>query len=428
MAKGITLPWHDPAGVFLALSRTVSGPLAFLYSTQPTSYSGRYSLLAWGGEACVLEESWHALEAMTHGLAHGGEGLPAFGYLSYEMLHGLEEVPHCPPSYLALPRLSFFLPKMLLRFDHEARQVEAFGEGAASALQLSAKDGHTAVKVAELASNMTASEYLRHVEATREAIVEGEFYQANLTRKFYGRFEEIPEAAALFLTLHDVSPSPYGAYLRLPGDTHILSSSPELFLRASAGGMLETRPIKGTLKREGFTEDEARARLLGSDKERAENLMIVDLMRNDLARVSKPSSVDASRLFELDTFRTVYHLSSTVTAQLQDGVPYLEAVKAAFPPGSMTGAPKIAAMRWIAQCEAMQRGVYSGALGWLAGDACELSVVIRTLLIQSHRFEFQVGGGIVSDSEPEREWKETLAKARGIALALGISEKELINL
>jgi para-aminobenzoate synthetase component 1 len=428
MMEEHTLPWRDPAGVFLTLSRQSSGPLAFLYSTQPTSYSGRYSFLAWDGAACVPQENWLALEAMTRKLAPSGSGMPAFGYLSYEMLHQLENIPLCPLSPIFLPRLSFFLPKKMLRFDHEARSVVALGEGAASALDLSAAEAEVFVDVATLASNMNAATYLKHVEATRAAIAEGQFYQANLTRKFYGSFEGIPEAAALFLKLQDVSPAPYGAYMRLPDDTHILSSSPELFFRASPGGLLETRPIKGTLKREGYTDLEARALLLGSDKERAENLMIVDLMRNDLARVSKPASVDASRLFELDAFRTVYHLSSTVTAQLHAGTPYLEAVKAAFPPGSMTGAPKIAAMRWIAQREAMQRGVYSGALGWLAGDACELSVVIRTLLIQNERFEFQVGGGIVSDSEPEREWRETLAKARGIALALGISENELINL
>jgi len=156
--------------------------------------------------------------------------------------------------------------------------------------------------------------------------------------------------------------------------------------------------------------------------------MITDLMRNDFSRVAKRGSVRVSELFGIDSFATIHHMSSTVEAELSEERSVPDAIQACFPPGSMTGAPKIAAMKWCSRMEAMERGVYSGALGWIAPDSCELSVVIRTLIIQGNRFEFQVGGGIVADSKPESEWQETLIKARGIAHALGIKEEALAAL
>jgi anthranilate/para-aminobenzoate synthase component I len=149
--------------------------------------------------------------------------------------------------------------------------------------------------------------------------------------------------------------------------------------------------------------------------------MIVDLMRNDISRVAEAGSVKVENLFDIASFATVHHMDSTVTARLRESVSALDAVRACFPPGSMTGAPKISAMRLCAELEGMQRGVYSGALGWVSGDnRCDLSVVIRTLIVQGDAFEFQVGGGIVADSSPAAEWAETVTKALGILKALGL--------
>jgi anthranilate/para-aminobenzoate synthase component I len=419
MADAQVLPWIDPAEAFIAAS-CAEGPVAFLHSSQATSYSGRYSWLAWGAQAALESEDWQALEAFLN--THASEDIPCFGYLSYEMLHGLEEVPRCTPSPVSLPPIQLFTPRTLWRFDHVSREVQAWGEHVSLPMPPPLPKAPKA-RVAELQASMTKAQYLASVDATREAIRAGAFYQANLTRKFHGQWADAPEGPALFLALLQASPAPYSAYLRF-GEAEILSSSPELFLRTQPGGMLETRPIKGTLRR-GDDISAERAALEHSTKDRAENLMIVDLMRNDLARVAEPGSIDASRRFEVDSFRTIHHLSSTVTAKLSPGHTYLDAIKAAFPPGSMTGAPKVAAMRWCAQQERVARGVYSGALGWMGRDACELSVVIRTLVLSGSNFEFQVGGGIVADSEPLAEWWETLAKARGIALTLGISEETL---
>jgi len=186
---------------------------------------------------------------------------------------------------------------------------------------------------------------------------------------------------------------------------------------------VETRPIKGTSPRFSTKEldEDSKKYLETSEKERAENLMIVDLMRNDLSRSCVPGSVKVERLFEISSYATLHHMASTVTGHKRDDVATIDLVKQCFPPGSMTGAPKIHAIKWCMEQEHIQRGVYSGALGWFDGDgSCELSVVIRTLVIEGNRFEFQVGGAITADSNAEREWQETMTKARGIMAALGI--------
>ncbi len=157
--------------------------------------------------------------------------------------------------------------------------------------------------------------------------------------------------------------------------------------------------------------------------------MIVDLMRNDLARVSAPKTVEVVEQSTLYSYSTIHHLISTIRAQKFPHITTYEAVRACFPAGSMTGAPKIAAIRWCSEKEKMERGLYSGAIGWFgAGETCDLSVVIRTLILDDNRFEFQVGGGIVADSTPADEWRETITKARGILAALGLSEDDLARL
>lgn len=198
-----------------------------------------------------------------------------------------------------------------------------------------------------------------------------------------------------------------------------------------AEGRVTVRPIKGSAPRGRTPEEDARFRdsLTLSEKDRAENLMIVDLMRNDLARGCVPGSVNVSNLFELTTHPLVHHLSSTISGVKREEVSALQLVAGCFPPGSMTGAPKVGAMRLCTALERLERGVYSGALGWFGGDgSVDLSVVIRTLVVQENRFEFQVGGGVVADSTPEGEWREALVKARGLARLLGISENQLAEL
>lgn len=269
---------------------------------------------------------------------------------------------------------------------------------------------------------MSTQDYLDKASCVIEEIRAGNLYQANLTRKFMGEFEHEADGFALFRALCDISPAAYSAYIRMQ-DSHIISSSPELFLKIDDRGNITVRPIKGTAPRsdDPAIDRKLRDALSDSVKDRAENLMIVDLMRNDLAKSCIPSSVRAESLYDITSHATIHHMSSTVQGCKRADINALEAVKAAFPPGSMTGAPKIKAMKLCTALEAHARGIYSGALGWFGGDGtCELSVVIRTLLVQGKTFEFQVGGGIVSDSTPQAELEESLAKAKALVTALNL--------
>lgn len=375
---------------------------SLLFSGLRTSYSGARSLLAFDVLEQLAAERFDPLQARLSDETW-------FGWLGYGLRHALESLPVCPPSFIDLPSLCMTRYATVETFDTPsmplpAKMPDALAGGCA---------------VASLASNMRRDTYLAHVAATVERIHAGQFYQANITRKFYGTLHPGHDVAVLFIRLVHASPAPYSAWLR-HGDTHILSSSPELFLKVEPDGRIFTRPIKGSAP--AHTPPEALQR---SEKDRAENLMIADLMRNDFSRVAADGSVEVSELFGVDSFTTIHHMASTIEARLAEGRTAMDAVRACFPPGSMTGAPKIAAMRWCTEVEALERGIYSGALGWIGPHGCELSVIIRTLVIQGNHFEFQVGGGIVADSDPEAEWQETMTKARGIAQALGLEMSAL---
>jgi para-aminobenzoate synthetase component I len=288
----------------------------------------------------------------------------------------------------------------------------------------------TPPSIHSLKSNLSRAEYETIVSRTIEQIRAGNFYQANITRKFYGSFDHTPDSWQIFEALCAASPAPYSAYIR-HGSVAVLSSSPECLLTVDSRGTMTTRPIKGSARRGTDETSDAAIRdaLKASDKNHAENLMIVDLMRNDLSRVSEPQTVNVVEQSALYSYRTIHHLISTIQSKKLTHVGVYDAVRACFPAGSMTGAPKIAAIAWCEAQEKMERGLYSGAIGWFGGgNTCDLSVVIRTLIIDGECFEFQVGGGIVADSTPTDEWRETMTKARGIIAALGLREEDLARL
>lgn len=419
-----SLPWTDP----LALARRIDEPYwVLLYSGVQASYSGRYSLLA-----CNLKERIGASNFSAFAQKLSADKAPFdnawFGYLGYGLKNNLETLAVDKPNWLALPPLQMLRFATIYQFDHVSRSLTCWSEGEPPALpECAAPAPIYPPAVLSLTSNMPSAAYLEKAATIIDAIHRGDLYQANLTRKYIGHFAEAPEGFALFCRLCEVSPAPYSAYLKL-GDTQVLSSSPELFLHIDAAGRMRTRPIKGTAPRfnDAGEDTASRARLATSAKDRAENLMIADLMRNDLSRACVPGSVITESLFDVTTHATIHHMSSTITGQKRPDCSTLEAVQHCFPPGSMTGAPKITAMNLCSQLEEIERGIYSGAIGWFGGDgSCELSVVIRTLLLKAAQFEFQVGGGIVADSTPERELQEILDKSKGISTTLGISVKQL---
>ncbi len=271
----------------------------------------------------------------------------------------------------------------------------------------------------ELRSTFTHRGYLDAVARVREYIVAGDIFQANLSQRFQAPLGEPP--FELYRRLRCRNPAPFSAYLGFDG-LEVVSASPERFLRLDENRRhVETRPIKGTRPRGlGPMHDAALGRALAeSEKDRAENVMIVDLLRNDLSRVCRPGTVRVPELFALEHHPTVHHLVSTVVGELDPAADAVDLLRATFPGGSITGAPKVRAMEIIAELEPTRRGVYCGAIGYLSGTgAMDTSIVIRTFLALRGQVYFQAGGGIVADSDPELEYRETVDKARALIEAL----------
>ncbi|HEY7612981.1 MAG TPA: aminodeoxychorismate synthase component I [Gemmatimonadales bacterium] len=275
-----------------------------------------------------------------------------------------------------------------------------------------------------LRSTFTHRGYLDAVARVREYIVAGDIFQANLSQRLQAPLREPP--FELYRRLRRRNPAPFAAYLGFD-DVTVLSASPERFLRLEPSGQVETRPIKGTRPRGlGPMHDAALGRALAeSEKDRAENVMIVDLLRNDLSRVCRPGTVRVPELFALEQHPTVHHLVSTVLGDLEPGADAVDLVRAAFPGGSITGAPKVRAMEIIAELEPTRRGVYCGSIGYLsATGAMDTSIVIRTFVLRGGELYFQAGGGIVADSDPELEYRETLDKAAGLIATLKAGNRE----
>ena len=377
------------------------------------------------------------------------------GYLGYDVGHAFERLPELSPDDQGLPVLRLALHDWVIAWDRRTKRAwlggravdgdsrrldrrllevrervrRAAGRTAASvpSVRSSAADG-TAARELVFRSNLDRTAYEAGVEAIRAEIARGEIYQANLTRRLETAFDGDPWP--LYRRLRTGDPSLFSAYLDLgrvratdPGGPRaILSASPEPVLAVDAAGTVKADPIKGTRGR-GRTRDEDRAlacELLASDKDRAENVMIVDVLRNDLGRVCVPGSVRVPRLCRLERTAAVQHLVSTVTGRLASGRDAFDLLAASFPGGSITGAPKIRAMEILERLEPLRRGPYTGALGWIGPDgAMATSILIRTFVADGRRLTLHVGGGITYRSDPPAEWDETVAKARGPLSAVG---------
>ncbi len=268
-----------------------------------------------------------------------------------------------------------------------------------------------------LYSNFTAAEYHQTIGRAVDAIHAGEVFQVNLSQRLTHR--AICDSVTMYRHLRQLNPAPFAGYYDL-GTAQILSASPERFLQVQ-DRRVETRPIKGTRRRLGSSEAELfqDVELKDSDKDRAENVMIVDLMRNDLSRVCHPDSVRVPQLCEVEKYAFVTHLVSSVTGRLQRGRSAVDLLAASFPGGSITGAPKVRAMELIAQMEPHARGAYCGSLGYLGWHgAMDLNILIRTMTAAGSWWQFPVGGGIVAQSDPRQEYEETWDKAEGILQAI----------
>lgn len=270
----------------------------------------------------------------------------------------------------------------------------------------------------ELTSNLPREGYLSRVARVKDYIAAGDVYQVNLAQSF--ELATADDPYAIYQRLRKLSPAPFGAYLDA-GDFQILSSSPELFLRSDRQGHVLTRPIKGTRPRGRTAAEDQRlaAELLASEKDQAELLMIVDLERNDLGRVCRYGSIRVEERQRIEAHPTVFHLVATISGQLGEGRDVFDCLRSMLPGGSITGAPKIRAMQIIDELEPCRRHVYTGSIGHLGFDGtCDLNIAIRTILCHQGRARYHVGGAIVSDSDPESEYQETLTKGRAMRAAL----------
>jgi para-aminobenzoate synthetase component 1 len=376
----------------------------------------------------------------------------AVGYFSYDLCHFIERLPGRAVDNLNLPECYLAFYDAAVAFDHlenktylistgfpeldegkRLRRAEERLQELRSRVLFAAPPSHfvpgASVKAAALKANFTHKDYLKAVETAREFICAGDIFQVNLSQRFETDLNTPPYE--LYQRLRQINPAPFANYFNFEG-VSIVGASPERFLKVR-GDLVETRPIKGTRPR-GQTPGEDRAlaeSLLKSVKDRAENIMIVDLERNDIGRVCRYGTVKVTELAILETYPTVFHLTSTVVGQLSEGKDRIDLLKATFPGGSITGAPKVRAMEIIDELEPTRRSVYTGSLGYLSfGGAMDLNIVIRTIIIKDGKAYFQVGGAIVYDSEPESEYIETLDKGRALMRALNLTppdSREIIS-
>ncbi len=357
------------------------------------------------------------------------------GHLGYDLARFVERLPVIAADEPALPAMRLHLCDHLYAFDHTSAQWHwcerptPWGEPAARervwaatrACATARTPASGRFQAGEPHSRTPPARYLEQVQQVLDYIAAGDIFQANLSHRLEAPFEGDPYALYRALTGHN--PAPFSAYL--PGEGYAIASvSPERFLKLDPmphGRVVTARPIKGTLPRDADpVRDEAqRLALAHSIKDRAENLMIVDLMRNDLGRVAQVGSVKVDRLFEAEPHPSVWQLVSTLHATLRDDKGVADLLRACWPPGSMTGAPKVRAMEIIEALEPVRRGPYAGAIGYFdASGAIDLSVVIRTAIVQGTRVMVQLGGAVVADSDPAKELAETEAKGRFIVQAL----------
>jgi len=357
------------------------------------------------------------------------------GFLGYDLAPSLERLPRKAPRDSRIPDVRMALHDTAVVVDH-ARGTAAvaawdlLGEGRdaverrARFWRRALRDASAsprppgAVALGPISGGFSREEYLAAVGRALDYIRAGDVFQINLSQRFTARGRVDP--LALFLKLQEESPAPFAAFLRWR-DLAVVSASPEWFYQ-TRGRRIVTRPIKGTRPRGADPESDAAlaAELSASPKDRAELIMIVDLERNDLGRVCEYGSVAVVDPLALESYAQVHHLVATVEGTLREGVGPIDVIRATFPGGSITGAPKIRAMEIIDELEPNRRSLYTGAIGYLGrGGTSGFNIAIRTALVEGDRVSFQVGGGIVADSVPEAEYEETLHKGRGIRRVLG---------
>lgn len=438
------LPYHRNAAELFALIADEPWSM-FLDSGYPRIDMGRYDIIVsrpaitlatYGDVTYIRDDADNNITSTEDPLLllkqYLGEqdsnlsGLPfcggAIGYLAYDLGRRLEDLPELAINDIDMPEMAVGIYDWALIIDHHVRRVwlTSFCRFKKTEsiwpelLELFSKPTTKEAKgfrvTSDVKSNMSREQYGLAFDKIKKYILEGDCYQVNLSQRFVADFEG--DSWSAYLKLRDVNPAPFAAYLNFPFAA-VLSSSPERFLRVT-GNQVETKPIKGTKHRSVFAyEDKALAVcLLESEKDRAENLMIVDLLRNDISKSCEAGSVVVPKLFALETYATVHHLVSTISGILADDKDALDLLRGCFPGGSITGAPKLRSMEIIEELEPHRRSVYCGSVMYVGFDGnMDSNICIRTLIKYAAQLYFNAGGGIVWDSKVDSEYKECFDKA-----------------
>ena len=455
----IYLPWMDsmhlttdvariqtgesPLEIFCNLRERFAGEKFLLESVEGNEKTARYSFIGFdpivtfkstgnrieiasdgevervdGSPVESLRELLDAYKVGSVGIAPFSGGL--VGYLSYDFVRHFEDLPGENPDPLGLPEAYLMMPRHLLCVDHISRECLLISHGGELVEEIDGDGGNRPgeAEVGECRSWMARESYEDAVERAKEYIIDGDIFQTVLSLRYDADFEGDP--LSLYETLREVNPSPYQYYLEFE-DTQIVGSSPEMLARLEKGKLV-SRPLAGTRPRGSTVEEDEKLRveMLLDEKERAEHLMLVDLARNDLGRVSRYGTVVVDELMATEKYSHVQHIVSNVTSRIRPEMDSLDALRAVFPAGTVSGAPKVRAMEIIEELEPMRRGPYAGAVGYFdfRGNM-DLAIAIRTMFTSPGKLHLQAGSGLVYDSDPAREFDECQNKLRALYASIG---------
>jgi anthranilate synthase component I len=417
-----------PVAAYLRLREALGAPAFLLESVERGEQVGRYSFLGAGLPAVDSLEQAAAFAAARPG---PGGGRPPFlggavGFLSYDWVTQLEPVP-LPPANGAdagLPVMRFLLASAAVAFDHVRRTMTVTGTRAEVARIVAALEGPAAappaapVPAGEATAEMTREGFVAAVERAKLHIAAGDAFQIVPSQRVRRRTEATP--FAIYRALRAVNPSPYMFLLDMDG-FQLIGSSPETHVRLDPDGTCELRPIAGTRPRgaDPAADDALAAELMASEKERAEHVMLVDLARNDLGRVCLPGSVRVERYMDVERYSHVMHIVSRVFGRIAPGRDAADLLRATFPAGTVSGAPKVRAMQIISELEGRRRGAYAGAVGYLGfGGDMDTCIALRTMVLRDGVAYLQSGCGIVADSDPDEEYQEAMNKVAALGAAI----------
>jgi para-aminobenzoate synthetase component 1 len=407
--------------------------VSYLDSNQHTSKYSKYeALLAVGAENEILpsEDEKSSFEILKS--FHNAKKDWLFGFLTYDLKNETEDLQSNHFDGIGLPDLHFFQPKIVIEFSENEIRIHSKYEKAISIFE---KINQTSILDAAIFSNkkiskediqyrVSKAEYLATIDQIKFHISKGDIYEMNFCQEFFIEDAEV-NPYVLFEKFNAIGKAPFAAFYKFK-NKYLLCESPERFV-TNRGQKIISQPIKGTIKR-GATlaeEEELKKQLYNSPKDRSENVMIVDLVRNDFGKSCKAGTVEVEELFGIHSFEQVHQMISTVVGELEEEIHFIDAIKNAYPMGSMTGAPKIRAMELIEQLEKTKRGLYSGAVGYITPEGdFDFNVVIRSMIYNEDKkyLSYQVGGAIIFDSSPEGEYEECLLKAKGFFQIMEISD------